>query len=158
MILALPRHERDIDPSARPLKKLLWPYSMREMMPCGLRGRHPHKSGVVVRLVDGAVTNLGHQCGRNEFGAAAYDAIAGRYVVDTLRPRLQAGRGAVQLSQPKLRALLTRAIAVGNERRDFIQTFPQLVSRLKQRSSARNGDRIYRPRERTEQEIEISSR
>lgn len=153
MILGLPGHQRDIDPVLRPLQKLLWHYSLREMMPCGLKGRHPHKTGVVVRLVDGGITNLGHDCGKKEFGAA-YDNAAGHYVADVLRPRLQLGREAVQLSQPSLRALLTRAVAAGNERRDFNEAFPQLTRRLKERSASNNGDRIYKPRERTEQEIE----
>lgn len=122
-------------------------------MPCGFRGRHPHKNGAVVRLVDGAITNLGHDCGRKEFGAA-YDNAAGHYVADVLRPRLQAGREAVQIAQPRLRALLTRAVAAGNERRDFIEAFPQLTRRLKERSASNDGDRIYKPRQRTEQEIE----
>jgi len=58
-----------VDPKEHKLVEVLAQYSFAKLVPCGLSScKQGHLHGFLVRTATGAETNIGHVCGKREFG------------------------------------------------------------------------------------------
>lgn len=81
-VTSRPRYRGTLDPAQHALKRIVGQYDFPRSLawPCGLQGcRTPHQTGFVVETTDGYETNIGHICGKNHFGAAAWDRTRSEY-------------------------------------------------------------------------------
>ena len=68
-IKSLPGYVRDIDPKAVKMEAVIGKYREPELRVCGLSNWHTkHFRGYLVSTIDGRVTNIGVDCGKNHFG------------------------------------------------------------------------------------------
>jgi len=66
-IESLPGYVKGIDPTQHKLKAIIGSYHLKGIH-CGLSCNQPHDKGYIAVTQSGAVTNLGHDCGRKYFG------------------------------------------------------------------------------------------
>ncbi|WP_433693241.1 hypothetical protein [Paraburkholderia phenoliruptrix] len=60
----LPGYVEKVNPALIGLRRVIWPYSFRSEIHCALTNCGArHKSGVMIELEDGTVSNIGHICG-----------------------------------------------------------------------------------------------
>jgi hypothetical protein len=68
-ILGLPGFMESLDPTDHKLKSILGRYVFKDQIACGLSDCHTlHNKGYIVETETGAVTNIGKDCGKREFG------------------------------------------------------------------------------------------
>ena len=68
-ILSRPGYSGNVDPESAKLKEIIGNYYLPSEVPCGLSSCHQqHLKGYVVSTVAGAITNVGHVCGKKYFG------------------------------------------------------------------------------------------
>ena len=81
-ITSRPRYRKTLDHAQHALKRIVGQYDFPPSLawPCGLQScRTPHQTGFVVETTDGYETNIGHICGKNHFGAAAWERTRSEY-------------------------------------------------------------------------------
>jgi hypothetical protein len=60
----LPGYVEKVNPALVGLRRVIWPYSFRSETHCALTNcGTPHKTGVIIELEDGTISNIGHICG-----------------------------------------------------------------------------------------------
>ncbi len=68
-IEAMPGFQRNLDPSQHKLESIVGRYAFPAYVQCGLSNCHtPHGKGYIAKTVDGALTNIGKDCGKKYFG------------------------------------------------------------------------------------------
>jgi hypothetical protein len=68
-IRSLPGFVGDLDPEDHKLKSIRGRYIFKDKIACGLSDCHTlHNKGYIVQTNKGAVTNIGKDCGKREFG------------------------------------------------------------------------------------------
>jgi hypothetical protein len=65
-ILAIPGYVRGLDPARYKLKAVIGSYHLKDIH-CGLSCNAEHDKGVIAQFHGGAVTNVGHICGKKHF-------------------------------------------------------------------------------------------
>ncbi|NOT65811.1 MAG: hypothetical protein HOP06_07280 [Methylotenera sp.] len=63
----IPGYVKGIDPKKHKLKAIIGSYHLKDVH-CGLSCNSPHDKGYIAQTQSGAVTNIGHICGKNYFG------------------------------------------------------------------------------------------
>ncbi|MCB1584064.1 MAG: hypothetical protein KDI92_13445 [Xanthomonadales bacterium] len=64
-----------IDPSKLKFDRAIGFYTEKEPVHCGLTNcNHPHNKGVVIKFINGEITNIGHICGKNHYGVEFSDS------------------------------------------------------------------------------------
>jgi hypothetical protein len=68
-IESLPGYKSDLSPKNYKLKEIIGRYIFKDYVRCGLSTCHtPHGKGYIVTTTEGAVTNIGKDCGKKHFG------------------------------------------------------------------------------------------
>lgn len=64
----MPGFQKNLDPKLHKLEAILGRYAFPDKIACGLSNCHqPHGKGYLVKTVDGALTNIGKDCGATHF-------------------------------------------------------------------------------------------
>ena len=64
-----------IDPSKSRFDHAIGFYTKKEPVHCGLTNcNHPHNKGVVIKFINGDITNIGHICGKKHYGVEFSDS------------------------------------------------------------------------------------
>lgn len=152
----LPGYTDSVDPTTQPIRTVVTHYTIKPMIPCGLKGcRQPHFYGYVVALVDGGVTNVGHVCGE-QFGQRFVDERK-KYADNIIRPEATKRVGAAKIRFSKMQMELHGLRSETNEICNLIQRFKAQFQRLTKdiERRAHNGDdRVFESIRRSEDEIE----
>lgn len=62
---------KDLNPQQHELKSIIATYRFKDKVPCGFSNCHtPHLKGYIITTKSGHETNIGHQCGKREFGVS----------------------------------------------------------------------------------------
>lgn len=154
-ILSLEGYVRDVVPDRDPIANFITDYYLPILIQCGLKGCHTwHNEGAIVRTESGAVTNVGHICGRH---FRNYDEKYDQFKQAKLIPRYQNQIMEFRRNSAKeisaLKQLETRSNALQTKLNNFNDIFPTLVVTLRQRA-ARGETAVRSVVERSEQEIE----
>lgn len=156
-----PAFQITLDQGKHELAAVLSDYSFPSMIACGLsKCRTLHNRGYLVETVDGLETNVGHRCGRNNFGEA-FDIARTSYVKQRDRADLLAQASRIKAEAP----LLLQRISEMNRRRFGIKWVKTVRSSVQSILSddlfqslctaAKRGDLLVtEARERTDAEIE----
>ncbi len=81
-ITSRPRYRETLDHAQHALKRIVGQYDFPPSLawPCGLQScRTSHQRGFLVETTDGYETNIGRICGKNHFGAEAWDRTHSEY-------------------------------------------------------------------------------
>jgi hypothetical protein len=152
----LPGYEERVDPTRRPLKRVLKHYHLSALAQCGLSSCGQwHYDGYVVELEDGGLTNVGHVCG-SQFGerfAIEERAYQERVLKPQLIRRLSEGRSEVERLRPAIDQVADRIRTVLRRRAGLRARFPAFAEDLRRRAM-RGEDQVVDAVERTAQEIE----
>jgi|WetSurMetagenome_2_1015567.scaffolds.fasta_scaffold09484_5 hypothetical protein len=151
-----PKYLDSIDPTKRPLRRIIIHYNLAYMYPCGLKGCHqPHLDGYLVELEDGYVTNVGWKCGK-EFGDK-FVAEERRYRDQILRPKvisqIQSILPSIKNAQAEMEQLEENVDRISRCKHAMRSKVPRLYKDLERRAHASN-DRVNEQIERTHKEIE----
>lgn len=158
---ARPAFSEVLDQHRHELRQVLSDYHFPNLIPCGLSDcRTPHRNGYLVETVDGLETNVGHVCGRRNFGEQ-FDIARAAYRRLRDRADLLAQAQRVRSHAPEIE----RRIAEMNRQRFGIKWVLKVRGALQALlggplyqslcDSQRRGDlRVTEARQRTEEEID----
>lgn len=138
-------------------------FKKQHQIECSLSGcRTSHGTGLVIRLRDGRITNVGHICGK-AFGTgfeAAVKAIAAQQEMKAVLAGLQRYRQEVPRLEMRLERLRegTRGVtSLMKARKTLREMLPSQLARDLTQRAQRNQRTVYRAVLRTDDEIEIAA-
>lgn len=160
-LFARPRFVETVNERQIELERALAPYTFPDKFPCGLQGcRTPHNNGLLVRMMDGRETNIGHICGKNHFGHDFQElrATLNREVAkERARTTLDATLARRDEIERRLEDLIEGARGarwVERCKAQFRALFPATIVQEVRRRATRRETAIYRERRRSKNEIE----
>lgn len=154
-ILSLDGYVRDVVPEEDPIAEFVDDYYVPVPVQCGLRACHTwHNEGAILKTASGAVTNVGHICGRRFRGYdEKYDEFKKAKLVPCYQGEIVGFKRKGSEVTSALQKIEARSEVLFAKVANFNSTFPGLGNTLRQRAM-RSETAVQTVVERSEQEIE----
>lgn len=156
---SLPGYTNRVDPAATELRRVIWPYTFPFEIQCSLTNCGArHRSGVIIELEDGTVSNIGHICGADpdKFSTKFSQEMArmkeGR-LRETMMPVLL-DRATLQTIERDVRSAYSSAQRWLTWKSAFSEMFPEAAQEVGRRIASGVSMAISETIERTEKEID----
>ncbi|WP_213305984.1 hypothetical protein [Paraburkholderia sacchari] len=134
----LPNYVDAVNPAATGLKRVIWPYGFHTEIPCALTNcRTRHKSGVIIELEDGSISNIGNICGGDEDKFSTKFTSEMRAMSESRRREslmpLLLDRDALQKIESDVRAMCDAANRWVRLNAAFADMFPEVDREIRRR-------------------------
>src|SRR5882757_5817548 len=126
-IEAMPGFQRNLDPSRHKLESIIGRSAFPDYVPCGLSNCHtPHGKGYIVKTIDGALTNIGKDCGKTYFGVD-FETLSATFERDLKQTEQRERLNSFSLQIDDILARVTE-LRKGGKGADWVHT---MIGRLK---------------------------